>query len=401
LNIRNDFPQLLSSENGGPITYLDNAASTLKPQVVIDAITHHYTHEASNIHRGIHTLAEIGTDKYEATRDKVQKLINANSRKEIIFTKGTTDSINLVARTFGDKFINEGDEIIISEMEHHSNIVPWQLLKERTGCVIKVIPLKDDLTLDTNKLEDLITNKTKLISVVWFSNSLGVMNPVRDIIEVAKKNNVKTLIDAAQVMAHDKVDVQELDCDFLVFSGHKIFGPTGTGVLYGKEKLLDEMPPFEGGGDMIDTVTFEKTTFNELPYKFEAGTPHIAGFIGLGYAVDYLMGLGFENIKSHTQALLNDCQKRMEDLPGITIHGKNIQRSAIIAFSHETLHPQDFATFLNKYKIAIRTGHHCTQPLLKKMGVSATARVSFAAYNNQADVDHFIESLAEIIEMFA
>jgi cysteine desulfurase/selenocysteine lyase len=400
MDVRKDFPQLASTKNDGPITYLDNAASTLKPQVVIDTICDHYTNEASNIHRGIHTLSEIGTDKYEKTRDLIQKLINAPSRKEVIFTKGTTDSLNLVARTFGESHLEDGDEIIISEMEHHSNIVPWQLLQDRKKISIKVCPINEKGELLIEELEGLITSKTKLISMVWISNSLGTINPIEKMIEIAKKHNIKTLVDAAQVIAHSPVDVQKLDCDFLVFSGHKMFGPTGVGVLYGKEALLDEIPPFEGGGDMIDHVSFDKTTYNELPYKFEAGTPHIAGVIGLGSACQYLLDLDFNDIQAYENELLEYATEKLAKLPGITLIGTAEKKSSVLSFVHNILHPQDIATFLNKYKIAIRTGHHCTQPLLAKLGVSATARASFSIYNNKQDVDHFIESMEKIIEMF-
>lgn len=399
-NARNDFPQMNEEYNETKIIYLDSAATTLKPQSVMDKIEQYYLHECANIHRGIHTLSEVSTSHFEETRDKIQKLINAKHRHEIIFTKGTTDSINLVATSLGQYYFEEGDEILISTMEHHSNIVPWQLVCERTGAKLKVMPINDKGEILLDEALSMITEKTKLVSLVYISNSLGTINPVEDVIKKAREIGSQILIDGAQAIAHTVVDVQKLDCDYLAFSGHKMFGPTGVGVLYGKENVLNEMPPYQGGGDMIDTVTFEKTTYNTLPHKFEAGTPNIAGVIGLGAAVDYLNKLGIENIREYEDDLLSYATEQIKTVPGLKIIGEAKNKASVISFTIEGLHPHDIATIGNKYGLALRTGHHCTQPLLKRLNVPATARASFSIYNNKEDVDHLVKSLKKMVELF-
>lgn len=399
-NARNDFPQMNEEYNGTKIIYLDSAATTLKPKSVMDKLEQYYLHECANIHRGIHTLSEVSTANFEETRDKIQKLINAKHRHEIIFTKGTTDSINLVATSLGQYYFKEGDEILISTMEHHSNIVPWQLVCERTGAKLKVMPINDQGEILLDEALSMITEKTKLVSLVYVSNSLGTINPVEDVIKKAREIGTRILIDGAQAIAHTVVDVQKLDCDYLAFSGHKMFGPTGIGVLYGKEEVLNEMPPYQGGGDMIDTVTFEKTTYNTLPHKFEAGTPNIAGVIGLGAAVDYLNKLGIENIREYEDDLLGYATEQIKTVPGLKIIGEAKNKASVISFTIEGLHPHDIATIGNKYGLALRTGHHCTQPLLKRLKVPATARASFSIYNNKEDVDHLVKNLKKMVELF-
>tara|TARA_B100001971_G_scaffold111191_1_gene102087 strand:+ start:27867 stop:29087 length:1221 start_codon:yes stop_codon:yes gene_type:complete len=397
---REDFPQMNEDYKGTKIIYLDSAATTLKPQSVMDKLEQYYLHECANVHRGIHTLSEVSTDHFEQTRDKVQSLINAKERHEIIFTKGTTDSINLVAQSLSEYYFKAGDEILISTMEHHSNIVPWQRVCEKTGAILKVMPINDQGELLLEESLNMITDKTKLVSLVYISNSLGTINPVNDIIKKAKTKNARVLLDGAQAIAHEKVDVQTLDCDYLAFSGHKMFGPTGVGVLYGKEDILNEMPPYQAGGDMIDTVTFEKTTYNILPHKFEAGTPNIAGVIGLGAAIDYINELGLDNIKSYESELLNYATEQIKTVPGLKIIGEAKHKASVISFTINGLHPHDIATIGNKYGLALRTGHHCTQPLLKRLNVPATARASFGVYNNKADVDHLVTNLKKMVELF-
>jgi len=399
-NARADFPQMNENFKDQKIIYLDSAATTLKPQSVLDKLEEYYLHECANIHRGIHTLSEVGTEKFESTRDKIQKLINSKKREEIIFTKGTTDSINLVAQSLSEYYFKPGDEIIISTMEHHSNIVPWQRVCEKTGAVLKIIPINDEGELLMDEYKKLLSSKTKLVSTVFISNSLGTINPVKDIIDLAHSVGARVFIDAAQAIAHEHVDVQALDCDYLAFSGHKMFGPTGVGVLYGKEEILNEMPPYQGGGDMIETVTFEKTTYNVLPHKFEAGTPHIAGVIALGSAIDYLNQLGLENIKKYEHDLLEYATSEIEKVKGLKIIGTAKNKASVISFTIDGLHPHDIATIGNKYGLALRTGHHCTQPLLKRLGVSATARASLSVYNNKSDIDHLVTNLNKMVELF-
>lgn len=399
--IRKDFLQLEKTLiHGKPLIYLDSAASSLKPKQVVDVLAHYYQYEASNIHRGVHFLSEYGTERYENVRTQIQVFINAKEREEVLFTRGTTDSINLVAKSYGKKFLKSGDEIIISEMEHHSNIVPWQMLCEEKGCVLKVIPMNDQGELILDEYKKLLTAKTKIVSIVYISNSLGTVNPVKEIIEAAHKVGAKVLIDGAQAIAHKKIDVQALDCDFFAFSGHKIFGPTGIGVLYGKRALLEGMPPVQGGGDMIDTVTFEKTTYNVAPYKFEAGTPHVAGVIGLGVALDYINSIGLENMASHEQDLLHYATEEISKIDSVKIIGTAQEKGPILSFVMKGAHASDIGTLIDMEGVAIRTGHHCTQPIMQHFGISATARASFSIYNNKNDVDVFIAALKKIRRMF-
>lgn len=399
--IREDFPQVTTPYKGQIITYFDSAATTLKPQVVIDAVNQYYSAETANIHRGIHTLSEVGTAKYEYTRDLLKNLINARDRSEIIFTKGTTESINLVARTWGEANLKKGDEILISHMEHHSNIVPWQILCEKTGAILKVAPINDNGEILVDEYIKLLNNKTKLVSIVYISNSLGTINPIKELIDEAKKFNALFLVDAAQAVAHKKIDVQALGCDFLAFSAHKMFGPTGIGALFGKDEILKCMPPFLGGGDMIDLVTFEKTTYNELPYKFEAGTPNISAGIAWAYAIEYINEIGLNNIAEYENELLEYATTKLESIPTLKIIGTAKKKSSVISFTLADAHPQDIATIANKYGVALRTGHHCTQPLMKRMCVPATARASFSIYNTKEDIDNLYETLIKIVQLFS
>ncbi|MCH8170678.1 MAG: cysteine desulfurase [Bacteroidetes bacterium] len=398
--IRNDFPILKQLIHNKPLCYLDNAASTQKPQIVIDTINNFYSTTNSNIHRGVHYLSEKSTQAFENARIKVKDFINAKSEKEIIFTSGTTASINLVAQSFGRKYLNEDDEIIVTTMEHHSNIVPWQLLCDEKNANLKVVKINDIGELLLDSLNDLISEKTKLISVMHVSNTLGTINPIKEIIKIAHQNNVPVLLDAAQSIQHIEIDVQELDCDFLAFSGHKIYGPTGIGILYGKENLLDEMPPFMGGGDMISKVTFEETTFNELPFKFEAGTSNIAGAIGLGAAIDYVKSIGIENIKEYETNLLNAATDAVKEIPGIKIIGNAKEKTSVLSFVIDNIHPHDIGTFLDFEGVAIRTGHHCTQPLMDFFKIPATSRASFAFYNTLEEVEQLTIALKKTIEVF-
>lgn len=398
--IRNDFPILKQLIHNKPLCYLDNAASTQKPQIVIDTINNFYSTTNSNIHRGVHYLSEKSTQAFENARIKVKDFINAKSEKEIIFTSGTTASINLVAQSFGRKYLNEDDEIIVTTMEHHSNIVPWQLLCDEKNANLKVVKINDIGELLLDSLNDLISEKTKLISVMHVSNTLGTINPIKEIIKIAHQNNVPVLLDAAQSIQHIEIDVQELDCDFLAFSGHKIYGPTGIGILYGKENLLDEMPPFMGGGDMISKVTFEETTFNELPFKFEAGTSNIAGAIGLGAAIDYVKSIGIKNIKEYETNLLNAATDAVKEIPGIKIIGNAKEKTSVLSFVIDNIHPHDIGTFLDFEGVAIRTGHHCTQPLMDFFKIPATSRASFAFYNTLEEVEQLTIALKKTIEVF-
>lgn len=399
--IRNDFPILKQLVHNKPLCYLDNAATTQKPQIVINTINNFYSTINSNIHRGVHSLSEKSTQAYENARAKIKDFINAKSDKEIIFTSGTTASINLVAQTFGRKYVNDGDEIIVTRMEHHSNIVPWQLLCDEKNAKLKVLQINNKGELLLDDLKDLISEKTKLITVVHVSNTLGTINPVKEIIKIAHQNNVPVLLDAAQSIQHIEIDVQELDCDFLAFSGHKIYGPTGIGILYGKENLLDEMPPFMGGGDMISKVTFEETTFNELPFKFEAGTSNIAGAIGLGAAIDYVNSIGIKNIKEHETNLLNAATGAIKEIPGIKIIGNANEKTSVLSFVIDNIHPHDIGTFLDFEGVAIRTGHHCTQPLMDFFKVPATSRASFAFYNTFNEVEQLTIALKKTIEVLS
>jgi len=398
--IREDFPILKTRIRNKPLCYFDNAATTQKPQQVLDIVDNYYTSMNSNIHRGVHYLSNLATDAYEDARKKVKSFINAASEKEIIFTKGTTEGINLVANSFGRKFLKEGDEIIISNMEHHSNIVPWQFLCNEKKAKLKIIPIDDRGEIIFDEFLKLVSDRTKLISVVYISNSLGTVNPVKEIIEIAHKYNIPVLLDAAQTVNHRPVNVEELDCDFLAFSGHKLYGPTGIGVLYGKEKLLDAMSPFMGGGDMISKVTFEETTFNELPFKFEAGTSNIAGAIGLGAAIDYVSSIGMEKIAAHEASLLEYATQRLKEVPGLKIIGNAKYKSGVISFIFDNIHPHDVGTLLDYEGIAIRAGHHCTQPVMERYNIPATSRASFGLYNTIEEVDILVDALKKVIEVF-
>jgi len=401
MRIREDFPILKTLVRGKPLIYLDNAATTQKPQQVIDSLSEYYSSTNSNIHRGVHTLSEKATREFEEARVKVKKFINAASEKEIIFTRGTTESINLVANSFGRSNLNEGDEILITGMEHHSNIVPWQLIASEKNAMLKAAPITDSGELILEGFEKLITERTKIISVVYLSNSLGTINPVEKIIEIAHKHGVPVLLDAAQAVSHIPVDVQKLDCDFFAFSGHKIYGPTGIGILYGKEKLLEQMPPFMGGGDMISRVTFAKTTYNELPYKFEAGTSNIADAIGLGAALDYVNSIGMDSISKYEKHLLDYTTNKLSDVEGLRIIGTAAEKSSVISFVLKNVHPHDVGTFLDFEGIAVRTGHHCTQPLMDRFSIPATSRASFALYNTIEEADVLVRGIKKVIEAFS
>jgi cysteine desulfurase/selenocysteine lyase len=398
--IRKDFPILKEIVHGKLLCYLDNAATTQKPQSVINTEINYYTHLNSNVHRGVHYLSEAATKAYEDSRVKIQKFINAPSEKEIIFTKGTTESINLVAQTFGRSVLKEGDEIIISAMEHHSNIVPWQLIAKEKKAIIKVIPITDKGDLMLDEYKKLLSPRTKIVSVVYVSNSLGTINDVETIIALAHERGIPVLLDAAQAVNHIPVDVQKLDCEFLAFSGHKLYGPTGIGVLFGKKEILDSMPPYQGGGDMISKVTFEETTFNALPYKFEAGTPNIAGSIGFGSAIDYVNSIGIRNISAHEQEILEYATEEISRINGLRIIGQSDNKCSLISFVLDNVHPHDVGTFLDFEGIAIRTGHHCTQPLMDRYGVPATSRASFALYNTKQEVDILAAGIKKVIEVF-
>ncbi len=398
--IRADFPILSEKIRGKDLVYLDNAASCQKPEAVIECMNHVYRHDYANIHRGVHTLSVRSTDKYEAARDKVRAFINAASVKEIIFVRGTTEAINLVAQTYGKANIKAGDEIVITAMEHHSNIVPWQMLCEQTGAVLKVAPMNQQGELIYDAFETLLNNKTKLVAVVHMSNALGTINPVKKIIDAAHALNIPVLLDGAQAIPHMPVDVQELNCDFYVFSGHKLYGPSGIGVLYGKQALLEAMPPYQGGGDMIRTVTFEKSTYAGLPHKFEAGTPAIAEVIGLGAAIDYLNDIGMTNIAAYEAELLDYATEQAKQIDGLKLIGEAQEKGAILSFILNKIHPHDIGTMLDSLGIAIRGGHHCAMPVMEFYGVPATARASFAMYNTKQEIDVLMEGIKSLIKVF-
>jgi cysteine desulfurase/selenocysteine lyase len=397
--IRNDFPILNEVVNGKQLVYLDNAATTQKPRLVLDALSGYYEHYNANIHRGIHHLAEKATSAFEQSRKRLQTFLNAAYSEEIIFTYGTTDGINLVAATYGRKFLKEGDEIIISTMEHHSNIVPWQMLCEEKGCILKVIPINDEGELLMDEYEKLLTERTKFVSVVHVSNSLGTINPVKEIIEKAHAVGAKVLLDGAQASSHLHLDVQDLDCDFYSLSLHKIYGPTGMGILYGKRDLLNEMPPYRGGGEMIKEVTFEKTTYNELPYKFEAGTPNIADVVAAKYALDYVDTLGKANIAAYENELLRYATEAVSEIEGLKIIGKAKEKVSVLSFVIDGIHHQDIGVLLDQQGIAVRTGHHCTQPLMNRFNITGTSRASFAVYNTKDEVDLLIKGLHKVKRM--
>lgn len=397
--IRKSFPILNREVKNKLLVYLDNAATSQKPQEVIDALNYYYSNYNANIHRGIHTLAEEATAAYEATRNTVKDFINASSSEEIIFTRGTTEGINLVAYTWGRKNIHEGDEIIISTMEHHSNIVPWQILCEEKKAVLKVIPINDEGELLMDEYYKLLSSKTKLVSIVHVSNSLGTVNPVKEIIEAAHKIGALVLVDGAQSTVHLDIDVQKMDCDFFAFSGHKVYGPTGAGALYGKKEILEEMPVFMGGGEMIKEVTFEKTTYNNLPYKYEAGTPNIADTIALKVALDFVTDLGKDIIRNHENDLLRYATEQMKSIDGLRIIGNAKNKVSLISFVIKNIHPQDMGVLLDNQGIAVRTGHHCTEPLMKRFGITGTVRASFAMYNTKEEVDRLILGIKKSIKM--
>ena len=398
---RQDFPILSREVYGKPLVYFDNAASSQKPSKVIDAISHYYEHEHSNIHRGVHHLSAEATEKYEEARKTIQRFINAEHSHEVIFTKGTTDSINLVAYSFGNKFINEGDEVIVSTLEHHSNIVPWQMICEARGAKLKVIPINDAGELLLDEYRNLLSDKTKIVAVGHVSNALGTINPVKEIIAEAKKMSIPVLLDGAQAIPHLAVDVQELDCDFYAFSAHKIFGPTGVGILYGKEILLKTIPPYQGGGEMIDTVTFEKTTYNELPHKFEAGTPNMAGVIGLKAAIDYVNEIGINNIAIAEHQLLEYATEQISAINGVRLIGTAKEKASVLSFLVNDVHPYDIGTILDRLGVAVRTGHHCAEPLMNRLSIPGTVRASFAFYNTKEEVDVFINALKKAVSMLS
>ena len=400
--MRNDFPIFLKAQaNGKPLIYLDSAATTQKPWLVIEAIERFYQKGNANIHRGIYTLAAEATANYEEVRDKVQIFVGAESRKEIVFVKGTTDAINLVANSFAAAKIEKGDEILISAMEHHSNLIPWQMVCKRMGAHLRVIPMNEKGELKMNVFKTMLTDRTKLLAVVHISNTLGTINPIKDMIDLAHQKNIPVLIDGAQSTASENIDVQKLDCDFFVFSGHKIFGPTGIGVLYAKEKYLEEMEPYQFGGEMIRSVTFEETTYARLPHKFEAGTPNIAGVMGLGAAIDYIEKIGKENIRKHLANLLNVATEKLNAITGVNIIGQAGQKSGIISFTIDDIHPHDIATILNESGVAIRAGHHCTQPIMDFYQIPGTARISFSIYNTENEIDQLVKGIEEIKNIFA
>ncbi len=399
IDLRNDFPTLKRKVNGEDLVYFDNGATAQKPQLVIDRISRYYENENSNIHRGVHLLSQQATADYEEARRKIQIYINAFLEEEIIYTKGATDGINLIANGFARGILKKGDEIIISEVEHHSNIVPWQMACEYTGAVLKVAPINDEGELLFDEFKSLLSTKTKLVAITHVSNTLGTIFPAKEIVAAAHDLGIPVLFDGAQSIPHMKVDVQDLDCEFYVFSGHKMFGPTGIGILYGKKEWLDKLPPYQGGGDMIKTVTFEKTTYNDLPYKFEAGTPNIAGGIGLGAAVDYLNELNWNEVLNHEDDLLEYATNKISQIEGIRIVGTAKNKAGVLSFVHEKAHHYDMGTILDQLGVAVRTGHHCTEPLMHRLNVTGTARVSFAFYNTKEEVDVFIAALKRALKM--
>jgi cysteine desulfurase/selenocysteine lyase len=398
--IRDDFPVLKQVVNKKPLVYFDNGATTQKPQCVTDVINDYYLRKNSSIHRGVHFLSGQATMEYENARETVKDFIHAKSTNEIIFTSGATGSINLLAFSFGEKYIHKGDEIIVSEMEHHANIVPWQMLCERKKAVLKVIPFNDNGELLIDKFEGLITDKTRIVSVIHVSNVLGTLNPIKEIISVAHNHNIPVCIDAAQSVQHLPINVQELDCDFLVFSGHKIYGPTGIGVIYGKEKYFEEMPPYQGGGDMVDEVTFEKTTYNRLPFKFEAGTTNYIGVIGLAKALEYINSIGLDNIAEYEHKLVQYGTEKLSSIEGVRIYGNAAQKSSVFSFLIEGVHPLDTGMILDKMGIAVRTGTHCAQPIMKHFGIDGLVRASLSFYNTTEEIDYLCKGIKQVQQMF-
>ncbi len=398
--VRSDFPILSREVYGKPLIYLDNAATTQKPLCVLDAMRDEYLNVNANVHRGVHYLSQQATDLHEAARETVRRFINARSTSEIVFTRGTTESINLVVSSFCDEFMHEGDEVIVTVMEHHSNIVPWQLQAAKRGIAIKVVPMDDDGNLKTDEIEGLITPKTKIISVTHVSNVLGTVNPIKDIAAIAHAHGLPILVDGAQSTPHFKVDVQELDCDFFVFSGHKMYGPTGIGVLYGKEEWLEKLPPYQGGGEMIESVSFDKTVFGQLPFKFEAGTPDYIATHGLAKAIDYIEALGMDNIAEHERGLTKYCMERLASIDGMRLFGVSSGKDAVISFLVGNIHHLDLGTLLDRLGIAVRTGHHCAQPLIDRLGIQGTVRASFALYNTREEVDALADGIERVRKMF-
>ena len=398
--VREDFPILGREVYGKPLVYLDNGATTQKPLCVLDAMRDEYLNVNANVHRGVHYLSQQATDLHEAARETVRRFINAPKVEEIIFTRGTTESLNLVASSFADRFMAEGDEIIVSVMEHHSNIVPWQLQAARRGIALRVIPMTDDGDIMMEEYVKLFNERTRIVSVMQVSNVLGTVNPVKEMIRIAHEHGVPVVVDGAQSTPHMKVDVEDMDCDFFAFSGHKVYGPTGVGVLYGNEKWLDMMPPYQGGGEMIESVSFEKTTFEKLPFKFEAGTPDYVATHGLAKALDYVTSLGMDNIQAHEQELTRYAMEQMRDIPGMRIFGNSRHKDAVVSFLVGEIHHLDMGTLLDRLEIAVRTGHHCAQPLMQRLGIAGTVRASFALYNTKEEVDALVAGIRRVSQMF-
>jgi cysteine desulfurase/selenocysteine lyase len=398
--IREDFPALRQGIRGNPLVYLDNAATSQKPQSVIDRILQYYTSENSNVHRGVHFLSELATREFERARSKVQKFINAAEDREIVFVKGTTEAINLVAWTYARRNLKAGDEILISAMEHHSNIVPWQMICSEMGAQLRVAPISDRGEMILEDFARLLSGRTRLVAVTHVSNALGTLNPVKEIVRMSHECGIPVLVDGAQAVPHGKVDVRDLNCDYYAFSGHKVYGPTGIGVLYGKAQLLESMPPYQGGGDMISSVTFEETTYNKIPYKFEAGTPHIAGVIGLGAAIDYLTNTGIDQVAAHEGDLLDYATRALSVIPKLRLIGTAQQKAAVLSFVLEGVHPHDVGTILDQEGIAVRTGHHCAQPVMDRFGIPATVRASLGMYNTREEIDALVTALYKVSEVF-
>ncbi len=401
LKYRTDFPVLDQQVHGKPLIYFDNAATTQKPRQVIQAIAHYYENDNANVHRAIHTLGERATMLYEEARQKIADFINAPAARQIVFTRGTTESINLVAASWGEAFIKEGDEIIVSEMEHHSNLIPWQLLAQKVGAKLRFLPFDENGMIDFKSFEKIFSERTRFVAITNMSNVFGTINPVKKIIALAHEHDVPVLLDGAQSVPHLPTDVQQLDCDFLAFSGHKMLGPTGIGALYAKEKYLQEMPPYQGGGEMIQSVWLDRATWNEIPYKFEAGTPNISGAIGLGAAIDYLQNIGMENITLYEQELTTYALQKMHEIEELTIYGNAPERGAVISFNLGEVHPHDLSHFLDQQGIAVRAGHHCAQPIMRKLNIAATTRASFYLYNTKQEIDFFVEQLKEAVKFFS
>lgn len=400
-SIKKEFPILNQEIYGKPYVYLDNAATTQKPLSVIDALTDFYKRYNSNVHRGVHFLSQKATEIFESTRDKTQSFINASIREEVIFTKGTTDSINLLANSFGRAFLKKGDEIIISAMEHHSNMIPWRMVAEQYEATLKYVPFSDDGELDMESYRSFLSDKTKIVALGHVSNALGTIHPVKEMIAEAHKKDIPVLIDGAQAVPHTKVDVQELDCDFYCFSAHKMYGPTGVGVLYGKKEWLEKLPPYQGGGEMIDTVSLDEVSFNELPYKFEAGTPNVADVAAFGVAIDFMSEMGIENIAAHENELLNYTNERMSSIEGLRVFGNATEKAAVYSFLIGDIHPYDMGTIIDKMGVAVRTGHHCAEPVMNYYNIPGTIRASFAIYNTKKDVDRLVEAVERAKQMFS